>query len=102
MPPKKPKSSVSAVRTVTPIIPLAIALLPSALVPSPSGVRGAPNTSEVVPVTCGEGLEDYLACHSEYPTGCNSNGTYDAYLNEFKNQVKWADPRVQKGFTSLK
>jgi len=85
-------------------IPLAIALLHSAVVPSNG--KGA-NTSDeaptvvVEPVVCGEGIEDYVACHSEYPTGCNVNGKYDAYLNLFKNQVQWTSSQPQKWFTTL-
>ncbi|HXY49390.1 MAG TPA: hypothetical protein VEI01_08065 [Terriglobales bacterium] len=93
---EKRKSGGSAVRTVTPMIPLAIALLHTAVLPSAS----PPNLSEVVPVVCGESVEDYMACHTEYPTGCNSTGKYDAYLNEFKNQVEWKDSTLQRWFTS--
>jgi hypothetical protein len=95
-------SSAKAVLGLGPAIPLVIALLHSAVVPSTGGgASRVSNASEVVPVACGEGIEDYLACHSEYPTGCNSNGKYDAYLNEFKNQVEWTNSSVQRWFTAL-
>jgi hypothetical protein len=64
--------------------------------PSPAGAG-----TEIKAVACGEGIEDYKACHSDYPTGCNTNGSYDAYLNLFKNQVKWSNTQPQKWFTRL-
>ncbi|MCU1307924.1 MAG: hypothetical protein JWN45_2619, partial [Acidobacteriaceae bacterium] len=48
----------------------------------------------------GEGIEDYLACHSQYRTGCNSTGKYDAYLNFLKNQIAWSDSQTQKWLAS--
>lgn len=86
------------------VIPLAIALLHSAIVPSDGKGGGTPDlssTGAVEAVACNEGIEDYLACHSEYPTGCNASGKYDAYLNLFKNQVEWVDSRPQQWFTTL-
>lgn len=85
-------------------IPLAIALLHSAIVPS-SG-RGADNSSTisgsaVEAVACADDIEDYLACHSEYPTGCNATGRYDAYLNLYKNQVQWSASEPARWFTTL-
>lgn len=82
--PGQRSSGGSKVRTVTPIIRLAIALLHSAVLPSTT--LPSTNLSEVAPVVCGEGVEDYLSCRTEYPTGCNATGKYDAYLNEFKNR----------------
>src|SRR6516225_9652599 len=95
--PNKRKGGAGAVHTVAPMIPLAIALLHTAVLPSTGGTT--PNLSEVVPVACEEGVEDYLACHTEYPTGCSVNGKYDAYLNEFKKQVEWKDETVQGWLT---
>jgi hypothetical protein len=86
-----------------PAIPLAIALLHNAVVPSAGTAADAhesSSTSSVAPVACGEGIEDYLACHSEYPTGCNANGKYDAYLNTFNNQVEWNDSQLQGWLTT--
>ena len=102
MPPQSHRSKTVATG-VGPMIPLAIALLHNAVIPS--GVAGPrANTEEVAsvePVACGDDIEDYLSCHSEYPTGCNSNGKYDAYLNLLKNQISWSDSQVQKWLTSL-
>ena len=72
---KSTGAPVSLARTVGPAIPLAIALLGSALLPGgkpaittgPSATPGA-----VVAVKCEEGIEDFRACHSEYPTGAPS------------------------------
>jgi hypothetical protein len=94
--------SRSRAKTVAPAIPLAIALLHGAVVSAP-GSKGEEKSigTGVVPVVCVESIEDYQACHSAYPTGCNKNGKYDAYLNVFKNQLSWADTGVQKWFTNL-
>lgn len=98
MPPSKkttttasPKSG--AVRTIGPAIPLAIALLGSAVLPG--GKTTAPGTP-AGPITstqsqkCEGEIPDFRACHDTYPTGCTKNGsTYDPFLNELKNQIKW-------------
>jgi len=104
MPSKSRSSSGKAVVRIGPLIPLAIALLNSAIVPSNGTGASTPDlssTGTVEPVVCNEGIEDYLACHSQYPTGCNASGKYDAYLNLFKNQVEWSDSQPQKWFTTL-
>jgi hypothetical protein len=96
---KRRSSGAKAALRVGPAIPLALALLHGAVsAPTPNEVSTSPG---VVPVVCGEGIEDYQSCHSEYRTGCNSTGKYDAYLNEFKNRTSWANPQVQKWFTDL-
>ncbi len=104
--PTPKKSRSSAARTIAPAIPLAIALLHGAVIPSTTTTTttaGPPpeNISNTQPVACGESIEDYLACHSAYPTGCNTTGSYDAYLNELKNQVSFANTQVQNTFTDL-
>lgn len=33
-----------------------------------------------------EEVEDFKACHSEYPSGCSPSGGYDGYLNLLKNR----------------
>jgi hypothetical protein len=33
-------------------------------------------------------------CHRDYSTGCNINGSYDAWLNYLKNQLPGADSRL--------
>jgi hypothetical protein len=100
---RKPRRR-SAVLGIGPAIPLAIALLHNAIVPSTASTASAqtsPSSGKVEAVVCGDDIEDYLACHSEYPTGCNASGKYDAYLNLFKNQVSWDDPQPQKWITDL-
>ena len=102
--PNRPQSRTRGITSIGPAIPLAIALLHSAIVPSSQNITNPPAsipTGAVEAVVCGEGIEDYLACHSEYPTGCNASGKYDAYLNLFKNQVEWTNPQPQKWFTTL-
>jgi hypothetical protein len=98
------KSGASAVRTVAPMIPLAIALLHTAVI-SPSGGRapaGPPAPTTVEAVKCGEGIEDFHACHASYPTGCTISGSaYDPYLNLMKNQTMWGSMEPQEVFTSL-
>jgi len=104
MPAKKlPTISPSVARTAAPFAPLALALLMGNAVIPGSHVTPPPTGGpvEVKAVACGEGIEDYKACHSEYPTGCNSNGSYDAYLNLFKNQVSWQNTDVRGWFTTL-
>lgn len=99
--PTAARGSRSKVKTVAPAVPLAIALLHSAVVSAPSSKGSETVGSDVVPVVCGESIEDYQACHSAYPTGCSPSGKYDAYLNEFKNYTTFKDPGVQTWFTSL-
>jgi hypothetical protein len=107
MSPRKPKSSNGAVRVAAPLIPLAIALLHSALIPATTSVTTntartpSSGISEVLPAVCQESIEDYQSCHSEYPTGCSASGKYDAFLNVFKNQIEWPQTQVQRWFTSL-
>jgi hypothetical protein len=103
MPPRKittttasPKSTsrASAVRTIGPAIPLAIALLGSAVLPGGKTTTGpgaltGPITS-TAPQKCGGDISDFRACHDMYPTGCTISGSsYDPMLNELKNQIKW-------------
>ncbi len=93
-----------SVATIGSAIPLAIALLHSAIVPSngkEANTHSTVSTSTVEPAVCADDIEDYLACHSEYPTGCNSTGKYDAYLNLYKNQVQWATSQPARWFTTL-
>lgn len=98
-------SKTNAVRTVAPMIPLAIALLSTAVLPGGkgAGTTSAPvgPTAKVESVVCGEGVEDFRSCHSEYPTGCSSNGHYDPYLNLMKNQTEWPSMAPAQVFTSL-
>jgi|HubBroStandDraft_5_1064220.scaffolds.fasta_scaffold45756_2 hypothetical protein len=104
MPSTSRSSRGKAVAGLGSAIPLAIALLHSAVVPSNGNQTSAPDLSSaatVTPVVCSDDIEDYLACHSEYPTGCNASGKYDAYLNRYKNQVQWSDSQPQKWFTTL-
>src|SRR5271167_4133639 len=99
------KTEASAVRTVAPMVPLAIALLHSAVI-APGNLAGptagvGPATT-VAAVKCGEGIEDFRACHSAYPTGCTQSGSiYDPYLNLMKNQTTWASMQPEQVFTSL-
>jgi hypothetical protein len=100
--PAQARGSKTGAKTVAGAIPLGLALLGSAVVSSPKPATGPPaDTSKVVPVICGEGIEDYLACHSDYPTGCSGTGKYDAYLNEFKNMTPSQPSSVQGWFASL-
>jgi hypothetical protein len=99
------KPTTSVVRTVGPLIPLAIALLSGAVLPSGKG--GVPTalsgpSAKIEAVKCGEGIEDFRACHSAYPTGCTITGSsYDPYLNVMKNQTTWASMQPDEVFTSL-
>src|SRR5271165_3837579 len=97
------KSRPSAVRTVAPMIPLAIALLHTAVISPPGGGApvGPPAPTTVEAIKCGDGIEDFHACHASYPTGCTISGSaYDPYLNLMKNQVKWDSMEPQEVFTS--
>src|SRR5271166_6128787 len=100
MPPRKtttttasPKSA-SAIRTIGPAIPLAIALLGSAVLPggkttTATSTPNGPITS-TEPQKCEGDISDFRACHDMYPTGCTVSGSaYDPMLNELKNQIKW-------------
>jgi hypothetical protein len=102
-------SKTNAVRTVAPMIPLAIALLHSA-VPASGNVGGTLGvgpaavgpTATIAAVKCGDGVEDFHACHAAYPTGCTISGSvYDPYLNLLKNQTTWAATQPEEVFTSL-
>jgi hypothetical protein len=92
--PPKSTSRGSAVRTIGPAIPLAIALLGSAVLPggrltTATSTSNGPITS-TAPQKCGGDVSDFRACHDTYPTGCTISGsTYDPFLNELKNQIKW-------------
>jgi hypothetical protein len=92
-PTKTTKTGTSLARTVGPAIPLAIALLGSAVLPggkttAPSAPNG-PITS-TAPQKCAGDIADFRACHDTYPTGCTTSGSsYDPLLNELKNQIKW-------------
>jgi hypothetical protein len=99
--PTQSHGSRSKVKAVAPAIPLAIALLHGAVLTAPRSQGEESLTSQVAPAVCEDGLEDYLACHSTYPTGCSQSGKYDPYLNLFKNQTSWKNTQVQEWFTSL-
>ncbi len=104
MPTTRAAQGSSAARTVAPAIPLAIALLHNAVVAPTKGGGGAATagpSAKVEAVVCGESIEDFNACHSEYPTGCSSNGNYDPYLNLMKNQTAWKSMEPVRFFTSL-
>src|SRR5215469_3526406 len=104
MPPGRTRSSKrKAVVGLGPAIPLAIALIHNAVLPSAGTTNGSAPVlpTEIAPVVCEEGLEDFNACHSEYPSGCSASGRYDAYLNVFKNQLEWKDSRVQGWLSTL-
>ncbi len=96
-----PKKAVTSAATM---LPLAIGLLSTAIMPPAKGgggaaVSGAATTVEAV--ACGEGVEDFRACHTAYPTGCSSSGNYDPYLNLMKNQLSWASTQPEGFFTTL-
>ncbi len=77
-------------RQVAPFAPLALALLMNAVPPStsaPEKAAGEPSSSGITAVKCGDEIADSQDCHSRYPTGCNANGQYDAYLNYWKDQL---------------
>ena len=105
MPPKGATPRGRATRTIAPMVPLAIALLHSAVISPPKGGgKGAApaKPAAVEAVKCGEGIEDFHACHASYPTGCTISGSaYDPYLNLMKNQVSWSSMDPQQVFTSL-
>ncbi len=71
-------------RTVAPFAPLAVAmLLQTSVIPGGSG----PDENGTDAVVCGDDIEGFRGCHSDYPTGCTAAGRYDAFLNLFKNQL---------------
>src|SRR6516225_4949099 len=95
-------SRPSAVRTAAPLIPLAIALLHTAVISPSGGAPGGPTPTTVEAVKCGEGIEDFHACHATYRTGCTISGSaYDPYLNLMKNQTMWGSMDPKEVFTSL-
>ncbi len=83
----------SMMRTVGPAIPLAIALLGSAVLPGgKTAGPGAPTgtLTSTAAVKCEGDIPDFRACHDSYPTGCSVSGSaYVPFLNELKNQIKW-------------
>src|SRR5271165_7158237 len=94
-----PRNAIASAAT---LLPLAIGLANYAVSPTTAG-GGAPGgpTATVEAVTCGEGIEDFRSCHSEYPTGCSSTGKYDPYLNFMKNQLSWTSTQPEGFFTTL-
>ena len=93
-----------AITSAATMIPLAIGLLSTAVISPPKGGRGAAVTglpTTVEAVACGEGVEDFRACHTAYPTGCSSSGNYDPYLNLMKNQISWTSTQPEGFFTTL-
>jgi hypothetical protein len=96
------------VATTAGALPLAIALIAGSVLPSGSG--GTPSESAVkhgtAPVKCESDIEDFNACHSDYPTGCTKAGKYDADLNLLKNKLirptsDSAPPLSQKDYEQL-
>jgi hypothetical protein len=86
------RKTTSVVRTLGPAIPLAVALLGTAVLPGGKTVGpGGPNPlSSAEAQKCGGDISDFRACHDIYPTGCTISGSsYDPFLNELKNQIKW-------------
>jgi hypothetical protein len=76
---------MSIARTAAPFAPLALALLmQNAVLP---GGESGPEERGAEAAVCGDDLEGFRGCHSEYPTGCTKAGRYDAYLNLMKNQL---------------
>ncbi len=73
-------------RHVAPLVPAALSLL-SMVTPSPKP-KGPPPALAALPAAeiC-DGVADFHDCHSRFPTGCNTTGNYDAYLNFLKNQL---------------
>jgi hypothetical protein len=95
-------SSHTAARRVAPLLPLAIALLSNAVIAPPHGKTAALGANPAVEaVACNESIEDFHACHSAYPTGCNASGRYDPYLNLLKNQTRWKSNQPKRFLTSL-
>jgi hypothetical protein len=82
---------------VAPILPLALALIHSALIGSGSKTVTAPKEEELATtvVTCQEPIEGFEACHSQYPAGCSLGGAYDPYLNLLKNQTVFSGTPVK-------
>ncbi len=80
----------SMMRTVGPAIPLAIALLGTAVLPGGKAGGPAGFLTNPAAVKCGGDISDFRACHDSYPTGCTISGSaYDPFLNELKNQITW-------------
>ena len=83
------RSSVIS-RAVAPFAPLALALLMQNAVIPPSGGSGSGSETEehgTGAAVCGDDIDGYQVCHSQYPTGCSKAGKYDADLNLLKNQL---------------
>ena len=81
------KKSGGAVRKVAPFAPLALALLLQRAV-LPGGGGGANHEEHgTEAAVCGDDIEGFRGCHSDYPTGCSKAAKYDAYLNLLKNQL---------------
>jgi hypothetical protein len=81
------RSSVIS-RGVAPFAPLALALLmQNAVIPPSSGSDSETEEHGAGPAICGDDIDGYQVCHSQYPTGCSKAGKYDADLNLLKNQL---------------
>jgi len=83
------RSSGVISRGVAPFAPLALALLMQNAV-IPSGSSGGSETEDhgtEAAAVCGDDIDGFQVCHSQYPTGCSKAGKYDADLNLLKNQL---------------
>lgn len=88
-PPGKPKPGGRVIRTIGPMVPLAIALLSTAVLPSGKKVD-LTTPAAASSQKCDAEVADFRDCHEKYPTGCTKTGSeYDPFLNELKNQIKW-------------
>lgn len=80
-------SSAGAVisRRIAPFAPLAIALLMQNSTIPGGGSEAAEHGTAAA--TCGDDIDGFQVCHSQYPSGCSKAGKYDADLNLLKNQL---------------
>src|SRR5437879_2415514 len=82
-----PNSPAPAVfsRRVAPFAPLALAfLLQHSVLPGGGSEAESHGTEAAI---CGDDIDGFESCHSQYPTGCSAAARYDADLNLLKNQL---------------
>jgi hypothetical protein len=102
--PTKPRKAGSAVRTIAPLVPLAIALIHGGVTSTPGKINPAggagdrahqlaANAQKAVTHHC-ENVSNAQECHRTYEEGCTDSekpNTYDAYLSYLKNLLPTPD-----------
>lgn len=78
----------AAAASVVGAIPLVISLVAASVLPSRSGKPSAIALKHgITAVKCDTDIEDFNACHADYPTGCSNAARYDPDLNLLKNKL---------------